>query len=202
MEKQKIYCAGPLFNEAERYDMLRLAECLEKAGFDTFLPQRDGLELGHLSGRLVADGFSLQEANRLLQRAIFELDTAKIVECDGLLLNLNGRVPDEGAAAEAGIAWAIGKPVVAFKADYRSAFDGVDNPLVIGLGDFRIVEKMEDLPQEFRARLDNGSVKTYHNGVSSRVAMGERGRRLFAAISENRVERCDLRSILYDVDIQ
>lgn len=182
--------------------MLRLAECLEGDGFDTFLPQRNGLELGRLSSRLVADGFSLQEADRLLQRAIFELDTAKIVECDGLLLNLNGRVPDEGAAAEAGIAWAIGKPVVAYKADYRSPFQGTDNPLVVGLSDFRIVDKMEDLPQEFRSRLNNGSTKRYHNGVSSRLSIGERGRRLFAAISENRVERCDLRSILHDVDIQ
>ena len=32
--------------------------------------------------------------------------------------NLNGRVPDEGAVAEATMAWMLGKPIVFYKADY------------------------------------------------------------------------------------
>lgn len=40
----KIYYAGPLFNDAERDFNIKLVHKLEKEGFEVFLPQRDGVE--------------------------------------------------------------------------------------------------------------------------------------------------------------
>jgi hypothetical protein len=69
------------------------------------------------------------------------------VGCDGTVVNLNGRVPDEGAVAEGAMAWTAGKAVVLFKDDARSKIDGLDNALVAGLGGFRLVNHSAELPQ-------------------------------------------------------
>jgi hypothetical protein len=45
------------------------------------------------------------------------------------------------------MAWTAGKAVVLFKDDARSKIDGLDNPLVAGLGGFRLVHHSEDLPR-------------------------------------------------------
>ena len=44
MEKNRIYCSGPLFCAEEVGGMSAIAKVLEDAGFQTFLPHRDGLE--------------------------------------------------------------------------------------------------------------------------------------------------------------
>ncbi len=121
-----IYLAGPLFNEGERHEMALLAAALEKHGLATFLPQRDGLELASLHG-------SAPEASALWSKAIFQLDVAHLLACRGMVVNLDGRVPDEGAMVEAGIAWATGKPLVFYQRDARRCFDGDNNPMISGL---------------------------------------------------------------------
>ncbi len=40
-----IYFAGPLFSQAERHFNQQLTQKLEQAGFQVFLPQRDGPEM-------------------------------------------------------------------------------------------------------------------------------------------------------------
>jgi nucleoside 2-deoxyribosyltransferase len=40
-----IYFAGPLFSQAERHFNQQLTHKLEQAGFQVFLPQRDGPEM-------------------------------------------------------------------------------------------------------------------------------------------------------------
>ena len=59
---------------------------------------------------------------------------------------MNGRVPDEGAVAETSMAWTLGKPIVLFKEDARSAIEGRDNPLIVGQTDFCTVRDMTLLP--------------------------------------------------------
>jgi hypothetical protein len=44
------------------------------------------------------------------------------------------------------MAWTAGKAIVLFKDDARSEIDGLDNPLVAGLGGFRLVNRFEDVP--------------------------------------------------------
>jgi nucleoside 2-deoxyribosyltransferase len=141
----RVYCAGPLFNAKEQDEMRELAEALERAGFHTFLPQRDGLELTKVVPELVARGVDPAIAGEITAKAIFALDVYQVMEdCEAIVVNLNGRVPDEGAISEAAIAWAWGRIVVGYKSDSRSLFLGQDNPLVTGLFDFRLCRTASD----------------------------------------------------------
>lgn len=151
----RVYCAGPLFNEKEREEMLALSEGLRSRGLKSFLPQRDGLEFAPCVEQLVSRGASREAATQALAKAIFALDVYQVVEdCDGIIVNLNGRVPDEGAVSEAAIAWAMGKPVVGYKTDVRSAFMGQDNPLVTGLFDFRSCATIQEAVQRMLEALE------------------------------------------------
>ena len=151
---RRVYCAGPLFNAAERQEMLRIAEVLAAAGFESFVPHADGMEFALLQPFLVAHGFESREIGQLLHSAIFALDTYQVVvACGSLVFNMNGRVPDEGAVAEATMAWMLGKPIVLFKEDARSAIVGRDNPLVIGPGCFQSVADIERVGEQLAARI-------------------------------------------------
>jgi len=142
----RVYCAGPLFNRKEQEEMAELADTLERAGYSTFLPQRDGLELTKCIEHLLAQDFSLERASRLMSEAVFALDVYQVLNvCDAVVANLNGRVPDEGAVSEVAMAWARGKVVIGYKADSRTAFEGQDNPLVAGLFQFRFCRSLDEV---------------------------------------------------------
>jgi nucleoside 2-deoxyribosyltransferase len=135
----RIYCAGPLFNGKERQEMEELARSLEAAGYDTFLPQRDGLELTKCVEILIGMRYSPEQAAQMMSEAIFALDVFQVLHgCHAVVANLNGRVPDEGTVSEVAMAWARGKVVVGYKSDTRSVFEGQDNPLVTGLFEFKL----------------------------------------------------------------
>lgn len=143
---RRVYCAGPLFNQAEREEMCRLAALLQMHGFQTFLPHADGMEFANVLPVLVRWGWMPQDAGRLLHQAIFAMDTYQVIlGCGSLVFNFNGRVPDEGAVAEATMAWMLGKPMVIFKDDVRSMISGRDNPLVVGQTGFEIVDRLDRL---------------------------------------------------------
>jgi nucleoside 2-deoxyribosyltransferase len=148
-ESFKIYCAGPLFNPSERNEMKKMSDVLKSDGYGVFLPQEDGLEFAKLFPFFIERGLTPQQAQQLLNRAIFALDVFQIIDSDGLILNMNGRVPDEGAMVEAGIAWSHNKPVVIFNSDERSLIQGNCNPLVIGLSNFETVSRYEDISKVF-----------------------------------------------------
>lgn len=115
-----IYFAGPLFNEGERAYNLTLTSKLEAAGFEVFLPQRDGVELDVTRAR--------RETWQEKRQAIFELDRDKLLEADIFLFLLDGRVPDEGACVELGIAYGQKyslekeKLLIGLMTDTRAAF--------------------------------------------------------------------------------
>ena len=127
--------------------MNAIAKVLEDAGYSTFLPHRDGLEryvLSFVNTPLNNNILGMQDR---INRAIFALDVYQIVErCEYFVFNMNGRVPDEGAVAEAGIAFATGKPVVLYKNDYRSIFCGKDNSMLLGLSVLDPVKDRKKLP--------------------------------------------------------
>ena len=177
----RIYCAGPLFNPSERAEMEMLAETLEQAGFETFLPQRDGLLFGGIVPDLMRAGYPLEATQWMARQAIFALDVYHVlVGSDGALVNLNGRVPDEGALVEGAIAWTAGKAVVLFKDDARALIAGLDNPLVAGLGSFRVVSHADDLPRAMsRALTQSASDALRVESLPAVVRQGvERGQRL------------------------
>lgn len=117
-----LYFAAPLFSSAERTFNLALAEKLERAGLTVFLPQRDGVE----SDRKPYSAMS--KADR--RQAIFNLDRDQILESDVFLYVLDGRVPDEGAAFELGVAYAdkmlrtTNRLIIGLHTDARAAFIG------------------------------------------------------------------------------
>jgi nucleoside 2-deoxyribosyltransferase len=181
MAEHRIYCAGPLFNPSERAEMEMLAETLELAGFKTFLPHRDGFLFEAIVPDLVRAGYPLDVAQWMARQAIFALDVYQVlVSCEGTVVNLNGRVPDEGAVVEGAMAWTVGRAVVLFKDDARSKIDGLDNPLVAGLGAFRLVSRAEELPRAMTRALSE------HPALPLRVEslpvttrqVAERGQRL------------------------
>ena len=151
---KRVYCAGPLFNEAERREMLQIADVLAAAGFEPFVPHSDGMEFAEVQPYLLQHGFDAAAVGRLLHEAIFALDTYQVmVGCGSLVVNLNGRVPDEGAVAESSMAWTLGKPVVAYKSDVRSLIAGRDNPLVVGPMGFDVVFALEKIPVALTERI-------------------------------------------------
>ena len=151
----KIYCAGPLFNPKEREEMANIASALKEAGYLFFLPQEDGLEFARLLPYLTEKGISVSAATHMLNMAIFSIDVFEIKNSQGIILNVNGRVPDEGAMVEAGIAWSLGKSVVIFKNDDRSLVEGCCNPLVMGLSNFEFVQSYDDIPEAFDGKFTN-----------------------------------------------
>ena len=127
----RVYLAGPLFSEAEQAFNRSLVEDLEAIGCSVFMPQRDAVE------------FSKPDFERLpplLQsRAIFESDKNQIYGADVFLFCLDGRVPDEGASVELGLAYAHReftprhKLIIGLHTDLRVAMDNRRlNAMLIG----------------------------------------------------------------------
>lgn len=120
---KKVYFAGPLFSHSEKDFNLKITKLLEDHGYEVFLPQRDGYLAAELEGK----------SEEELIKMIFEKDYGEILNADIIFMNLDGRVPDEGACTELGIAYASGKRCYGFKTDSRSVEIGLDlNPMIAG----------------------------------------------------------------------
>lgn len=134
--RRLIYLAGPLFSLAEKKENDRLCRALER-WCDVFLPQRDGELVPHL----IQQGLSQPEAYRV----VFERDVAALGACDALVINLDGRAVDEGAAFELGFAHALGKLCVGYRTDVRVLLPWGLNPMVtVPLSEtFTCVEALE-----------------------------------------------------------
>ena len=120
---KKVYFAGPMFNQAEKEFNLRITKVLEDFGYQVFLPQRDGIEAAQLNGKTEEE----------LIKMIFDLDAGQVKKADIVFMNIDGRVPDEGASVELGIAYGIGKRCYGFKTDTRAVEFGLEmNPMISG----------------------------------------------------------------------
>lgn len=154
----RIYFAGPLFCDAERAFNLRLAEKLEAEGYQVFLPQRDGVE----SKKLPYHEMTHDE----LQQTIFMLDRDQLLQADIFLFVLDGRVPDEGACVELGIAYGQkhllqqDKLLIGLHTDMRGVFPGEKlNAMISGALDWTmsaetaLIAKIEAYRTEREARV-------------------------------------------------
>lgn len=128
--------------------MREIAAVLEEE-YNVFLPHRDGLEFANIFPSLLEKGVTPQQAKEILNNAIFSLDVFHVTDSDGLVLNMNGRVPDEGAMVEAGIAWARNKVIVIFRNDSRSLIEGNCNPMAMGLSDFSFARTYKEILEAF-----------------------------------------------------
>jgi nucleoside 2-deoxyribosyltransferase len=172
--------------------MLLLANYLRDAGFEPFVPHADGMEFSLIKPDLIGRGVDEHTAGEVLHRAIFALDVYQVMAgCGSLVLNMNGRVPDEGAVSEAAMAWTLGKPVVIFKEDVRSKIAGRDNPLVVGLTDFKVVQRMEFVGIALNQRLAELQVDPLHEvacpkHLKKTLAAGERLWKLLEELGDER----------------
>src|SRR5689334_2818359 len=66
---------------------------------------------------------------------------------------MNGRVPDEGGVAELTLAWTVGKPVVLYKEDARSAISARDNPLIVGQTGFTTLADLDQIPSALAQKI-------------------------------------------------
>jgi nucleoside 2-deoxyribosyltransferase len=137
--QKRIYIAGPLFCQSELDFNVKVNDYLEGLGFVTFLPQRDG----HLLAELLAEGGSNYDA----VKKIFDTDVEEIKKSDILLFIFDGRVPDEGACVELGIAFSLQKECIGLKTDSRSLMDNLDNPLILGALNGRVAPSIAALKQ-------------------------------------------------------
>ncbi len=136
MDNKRIYIAGPLFSQAELEFNEKLNDFLLQTGFSTFLPQKDGYELSDL----VKDS-DPKDASTF----IFNYDLEELKKSDILVFIMDGRVPDEGACVEIGIAFALGKECYGLKTDTRSFIHSQDNPMIIGALKGRVAHSFEEL---------------------------------------------------------
>jgi nucleoside 2-deoxyribosyltransferase len=144
----RLYFAGPLFNIAERAFNQGLAKQIEEMGYVVFLPQRDGIEKLHNGQSITSD-----EKRKLM----FDLDRDKILESEVFLFVLDGRVPDDGACVELGIAYAAKyildkkTQIIGLHTDSHATFlEGRLNPMVSMAFDkiFRTIEELIDYLME------------------------------------------------------
>jgi nucleoside 2-deoxyribosyltransferase len=138
-----IYFAGPLFCQAERAFNWQLTRELEERGFTVFLPQRDGAE----GSKSPYDKLTHDE----LRQAIFTLDRDKVLEADVFLFVLDGRVPDEGACVELGIAYGQkhllqrDKLLIGLQTDSRATFLGAKLNAIVHTPLDHVAENENDL---------------------------------------------------------
>lgn len=146
-----VYCSGPMFSDADKGQQALIAAELEAAGYETYLPQRDGLEVGKLMGAINSPLMMATAGTELmlkLRQAVFALDIYQLLErCPSLVFDMDGRVPDEGSVVETAAAFAAGKPIVIFKTTPIAILDGTDNPMVTGLSSsWQYVGAVKDIP--------------------------------------------------------
>ncbi len=73
------------------------------------------------------------KSEKELIKMIFKLDESEVLKADIIFINLDGRIPDEGACVELGIAYAKNKRCYGFKTDTRSVEKSLDlNPMISG----------------------------------------------------------------------
>src|SRR3990172_2740096 len=133
----RVYLAGPLFSHAERRFNVELNSLIKNLGFETYFPQEDA----GLISDMVDSGMDVHQA----RDSIFQRNRDSIGTSDVLLFILDGRVPDEGAAIEAGIGYALGKQCIGLKTDFRSCEPGGNNLIIDGVLNYRIAGDLETL---------------------------------------------------------
>ena len=135
--KQRVYMAGPLFNEGDRYTNRRSSDALRALGYTTFLPQEVVIT---------------NESSELVKAACFYMDLKAIRLCDVLLANCNGIEIDSGTAAEIGLGYGLQKRMILYKSDVRNYYNDTFrlNNFVGGLVDNRVCRTLDEVLDQLR----------------------------------------------------
>ncbi len=103
--RYRVYLAAPLFSEAERVFNASVAELLRTNLFEVYVPQDDG------------DDTEMRDAGA--QERLFVSNKTSLENSDLVVAIIDGADADSGTAWEMGYAFALGKPVIALRTDFR-----------------------------------------------------------------------------------
>lgn len=120
-DKIVIYPAAALFNARETSFNSQLVEGLEKLGYQTNFPQRDGFEFGNLTDAL-SGKIQQDKIGSAVQNIIYFLDMGIFMpKSDVVLANFDEPL-DEGVVVESSYAKFMGKFVIGLRTDVRSPY--------------------------------------------------------------------------------
>ena len=197
-----VYCAGPIFSTGDRDEQEATAAALTDDGYVAYLPHRDGIDLGYMLKRFdtVLHGSAIPPVTLPLRKLVFALDVYQVLDrCQSVVVNLDGRTPDEGAVVEATAAYVAGKPIVVHKSSPITMAGGVDNPMVQGLSStWTYVDTVEGIPEALGAAVtrfeeDPGDPYAAPPSVASIIQQGEQ---VFTWLDSNRMPRGDLNELI------
>jgi nucleoside 2-deoxyribosyltransferase len=161
-----VYCSGPMFSAADLWQQQTLAATLQDGGYTTYLPQRDGIEVGRVMALINTPVFEATIASKLMllvRQIVFALDMYQVIDrCQSIVFDMDGRVPDEGSVVEAATAFAAGKPLVIYKTTPITILGGSDNPMVSGLSSsWSYVNSAAAVPAALAAVITSAPAFTY-----------------------------------------
>jgi nucleoside 2-deoxyribosyltransferase len=173
----KVYCSGALFSPCETREMHKISSILEENEFTTFLPQRDGGEpyvMGAIDNPFAGAPIAKPVA-KVFEKALFAIDINEIIKCEFFLVNLNGRTLDDGAMAELGVAFALGKPIALFKNDIRYFSKAEIHPFLLSVGIFApIIKNYDKIPETLKIineKMKKFGESHYLNNLPSNLQM-------------------------------
>src|SRR3954447_19767601 len=174
-----VYCSGPMFSVGDKSEQQAISDALTAAGFSTYLPQRDGIEVGRvmqmvnhpLLKGVIADKIMLE-----VRKWVFALDMYQLLDrCQALVFNLDGRTPDDGSVVETAAAFTAGKPIVIYKSSPITMLAGADNPMVTGLSSsWKYVDAVAGVPPAVKAAVTGAKPYAYA-GPPNVVALIQEG---------------------------
>jgi nucleoside 2-deoxyribosyltransferase len=156
--KKKIFLSGPMNSTSDINGQLAISAVLQPK-FNVYLAPVDGVEIRTLIELLATPTVLSQpflRAALLVQQIGWAHEIYQLLSCDALVLNMDGRVPDEGAVVEAATAFTAGKPVIIYKDMVITFWDFFDNPMVAALDStWQVIADARKLPGAITAALAN-----------------------------------------------
>ena len=180
-----VYCSGPMFSIGDKREQHGIAKALEAAGFTTYLPQRDGIEVGkvmQLVNHPILEGWIADKVMLQVRKWVFALDMYQLLErCQSLVFNLDGRTPDDGSVVETSAAFTAGKPIVIYKTSPITMLAGADNPMVEGLStSWSYVEDVKSVAAALTTLMGTASKQTYkYAGPANVTALMAEGKEVW-----------------------
>jgi nucleoside 2-deoxyribosyltransferase len=182
-----------MFSVGDKWEQQAVATALMGAHFTTYLPQRDGIEVGRVMQLLnhpVLDGWIADMIMEHVRKWVFALDMYQLLErCHAIVFNLDGRVPDDGSVVETAAAFAAGKPIVIYKTTPITMLAGTDNPMVEGLSTtWSYVDKLPDLPAAVAAAVAATAKQPYtYAGPPNVEALILEGAKIWQVLEDTRM---------------
>lgn len=171
--KKTVYIAGPYYNNAEKNEQTRLATTLERAGFKTYLPQRDGLPLQKVITTLINEGKTQQQAIEESPQIIFDYNIYNLMKSQCLLVDANHSVINEDTVATMSIAFSSCISIVLYRNDLRTfALNYELSPMINAMKSVPIVRKINDIVPGINKALPKRDCKCISDSIKEVMRRG------------------------------